>query len=141
MNEIHVRIADWQKDNTDIRRVRESVFVVEQAVPIELEWDAEDAEAVHFLAFEKDYAVGTARLLQDGHIGRVAVLKEWRGLKVGDALLRMAIGEAERRGIRSQMLSAQAYATGFYERHGFTVISGEYLDAGIVHMDMLRQNA
>ena len=141
MNEIYVRIADWQKDNTDIRRIRESVFVVEQAVPIELEWDAEDEEAVHFLAFEKDFAVGTARLLRDGHIGRVAVLKDWRGLKAGDALLGTAIAEAERRGLRRQMLSAQVYATRFYERHGFAVISEEYIDAGIPHMDMLRLSA
>lgn len=90
MNKIRVRVADWQKDNAELRRIREAVFIAEQSVPPELEWDAEDDEAVHFLAYEGEYAIGTARLLGDGHIGRVSVLKDWRGLKVGDALMRAA---------------------------------------------------
>lgn len=138
MSEITVRVADWQKDNAELRRIRETVFIAEQAVPAELEWDAEDAEAVHFLAEEGDYAVGTARLLPDGHIGRVSVLKDWRGLKVGEALMRAVIDEAEKRGLHRQMLSAQVQATPFYERLGFEIVSGEYLDAGIPHVDMVR---
>jgi predicted GNAT family N-acyltransferase len=140
MSEIHVRLADWQKDNAELRRIREAVFIAEQAVPPELEWDAEDAEAVHFLAYEGDYPIGTARLLADGHIGRVSVLKDWRGLKVGDALLRAVIAEAEKRGLLQQMLSAQVHATPFYERLGFAIVSGEYLDAGIPHVDMVRDS-
>ncbi|HBX54012.1 GNAT family N-acetyltransferase [Pseudomonas sp. UBA2684] len=141
MNEIHVRLADWQKDNAELRRIREMVFIAEQAVPPELEWDAEDPDALHFLAYEGDYPIGTARLLADGHIGRVSVLKDWRGLKVGDALLRAVIGEAEKRGLQQQMLSAQVHATSFYERLGFAIVSGEYLDAGIPHVDMVRHSA
>jgi predicted GNAT family N-acyltransferase len=140
MNSIHVRLADWQKDNAELRRIRETVFIAEQAVPPELEWDAEDAEASHFLAYEGDYPIGTARLLPDGHIGRVSVLKDWRGLKVGDALLRAVITEAEKRGLQQQMLSAQVQATPFYERLGFAIVSGEYLDAGIPHVDMVRHS-
>jgi predicted GNAT family N-acyltransferase len=140
MSEIHVRVADWQKDNADLRRIREAVFIAEQSVTPELEWDAEDADAVHFLAFERDYAIGTARLLPDGHIGRVSVLKDWRGLKVGDRLLQAAIAEAERRGLKRQMLSAQVHATAFYERHGFKIVSSEFLEAGIPHVDMLRES-
>lgn len=140
MNSIHVRLADWQKDNAELRRIRETVFIAEQAVPPELEWDAEDAEALHFLAYEGDYPIGTARLLPDGHIGRVSVLKDWRGLKVGDALLRAVITEAEKRGLQQQMLSAQVQATPFYERLGFAIVSGEYLDAGIPHVDMVRHS-
>ncbi|MFC3941482.1 GNAT family N-acetyltransferase [Pseudomonas gingeri NCPPB 3146 = LMG 5327] len=141
MNRIHVRVADWQKDNAEIRRIRESVFIAEQAVPPELEWDAEDASAVHFLAFEGDFPIGTARLLPDGHIGRVSVLRDWRGLKVGDALLQATIGEAEKRGLKQQMLSAQVQATTFYERHGFSIVSEEFLEAGIPHVDMVRGSA
>jgi len=140
MSEIHVRLADWQKDNAELRRIREAVFVAEQAVPPELEWDAEDAEAVHFLAFEGDYPIGTARLLADGHIGRVSVLRDWRGLKVGDALIRAVVAEAEKRGLQQQMLSAQVHATPFYEKLGFVIVSGEYLDAGIPHVDMVRHS-
>lgn len=141
MNSISVLVADWQKDNADLRRIREKVFIAEQAVPPELEWDNEDAQAVHFLAYEGDYAIGTARLLPDGQIGRVSVLKDWRGLNVGDALLAAVIAEAERRGLHEQRLSAQVQATPFYERHGFRVLSEEYLDAGIPHVDMLRQQS
>ncbi|MGY4531845.1 putative GNAT family N-acyltransferase [Pseudomonas sp. TE3786] len=135
---VQVRVASWQKDNADLRRIRETVFIAEQAVPAELEWDAEDIEAVHFLAVDGDYAIGTARLLPDGHIGRVSVLKDWRGLKVGEALMTAVINEAERRGLKEQMLSAQVHATAFYERLGFTVVSGEFLDAGIPHVEMKR---
>ncbi|MCY1179794.1 Acetyltransferase [compost metagenome] len=95
---------------------------------------------MHFLAFERDYAIGTARLLPDGHIGRVSVLKDWRGLKVGDRLLQAVIVEAERRGLKRQMLSAQVHATAFYERHGFKVVSSEFLEAGIPHVDMVRES-
>jgi predicted GNAT family N-acyltransferase len=138
MNKIHVRVADWHKDIADIRRIREAVFVAEQQVPPELEWDADDATAVHFLACEGDYAIGTARLLPDGHIGRVSVLKDWRGLKVGDALMQAAISEAEKRGLKKQQLSAQVHATAFYERLGFKIVSDEFLEAGIPHVDMER---
>lgn len=140
MNNIQIRIADWQKDNADLRRIREKVFITEQAVPPELEWDADDATAIHFLALDGDYAIGTARLLPDGHIGRVSVLKDWRGLKVGDALMQAVIAEAERLGLEQQKLSAQVQATAFYERLGFAIVSGEFLDAGIPHVDMVRHS-
>ncbi len=140
MIDIDIRIADWHKDNAALRRIRETVFIGEQSVPPELEWDADDADAVHFLALEGEYPIGTARLLPDGQIGRMSVLKDWRGLKVGDRLLRAAIEEAERRGLRKQMLSAQVQATPFYERHGFAVVSEEYLDVGIPHVDMVRHS-
>lgn len=141
MNRLHVSVADWHKDNAHIRRIREAVFIAEQSVPPELEWDAEDADAIHFLAYEGDYPIGTARLLPDGEIGRLSVLKDWRGLKVGEVLLQAVISEAERRGLQQQKLSAQVQATGFYERFGFTVVSEEFLEAGLPHVDMVRNRA
>jgi len=140
MNDVQVRIADWQKDNADLRRIREAVFIAEQAVPPEQEWDTDDAEAIHFLATEGGYPIGTARLLADGQIGRVAVLRDWRGLNVGNALMQAVIGEAERRGLVEQKLTAQVHATRFYERLGFQVVSDEFLEAGIPHVDMLRRS-
>lgn len=140
MNKITVRVADWQKDNADIRRIREAVFIAEQAVPPELEWDTDDTSAVHFLAYEGDFGIGTARLLPSGHIGRVSVLKDWRGLKVGDALMQAVIVEAQNRDLKQQMLSAQVHATPFYERLGFKVVSEEFLEAGIPHVDMVRES-
>ena len=90
------------------------------------------------LALEGDYPIGTARLLADGQIGRVAVLRDWRGMNVGDALMRAVIAEAERRGLTEQTLTAQVHATAFYERLGFKVVSDEFLEAGIL---MLRCSA
>lgn len=139
MSEVTVRLADWHKDNAELRRIRESVFIAEQAVPAELEWDAEDATATHFLALEGDYPIGTARLLKDGHIGRVAVLRDWRGMNVGGRIMAAVIEEALRQGLNKQFLTAQVHASQFYERLGFKVISDEYLDAGIPHVDMVRQ--
>ena len=140
MNSIRVRKADWHKNNADIRRIREAVFVAEQSIPPELEWDAEDASAQHFLAYEGDFPIGTVRLLPDGEIGRLSVLKDWRGLNVGDALLNAAIEQAEQRDLKQQKLSAQVYATAFYERFGFTVVSDEFLEAGLAHVDMVRHS-
>lgn len=140
MNDIHVRIADWSQDNADLLRIRESVFIGEQSVPPELEWDAEDEQAVHFLAFEGDYAVGTARLLPDGHIGRVCVLKDWRGMKIGESLMKSVIAEAERRGLQRQYVAAQVHAIAFYEGLGFKVGSSEFIEAGLPHVDMLRDS-
>ncbi len=138
MNSVEVRVADWHRDNRDIRRIREAVFIAEQSIPAELEWDEDDLSAVHFLAVEGDYAVGTARLLADGEIGRVSVLKDWRGLRVGDKLLQAVIAHANSLGLREQKLSAQVHATAFYEHHGFRVVSGEFLEAGLPHVDMVR---
>jgi len=141
MSEIAVRIADWQQDNADLRRIREAVFIAEQSVPPELEWDGDDEEAIHFLALENDYPIGTARLLTDGQIGRVSVLRDWRGMNIGDALMRAVIAEAERRDLREQRLTAQVHATRFYERLGFEVVSDEFLEAGLPHVDMLRKSS
>ncbi len=140
MSKVHVRLADWHKDNAALRRIREAVFINEQSVAPELEWDSEDSQAIHFLALEDDYPIGTARLLSDGHIGRASVLLDWRGLKVGERLMQAAIAEAEQRGLRQQRLSAQVHATAFYERLGFRIVSDEYLEAGIPHVDMLRES-
>jgi predicted GNAT family N-acyltransferase len=68
----------------------------------------------------------------------VSVLKDWRGLKVGEKLMQAVIAEAEKRGLHQQMLTAQVHATPFYERLGFRIVSDEYLDAGIPHVDMVR---
>ena len=140
MSDLQIRIADWHKDNVDLRRIRESVFIQEQGVPPEQEWDSDDVTATHFLACEGDFAIGTVRLLADGTIGRMSVLKDWRGMHVGEKLLIAAINEAERLGLKQQALTAQVHAVGFYERLGFTATSEEFIEAGIPHIDMLRNS-
>ena len=89
-----VEPATWRFDESAIRAIRTEVFIVEQQVPEDEEWDDDDPTAQHFLALDQTgSAIGTARLTRDGRIGRVAVLKDWRGKKVGDALLRAAVEE------------------------------------------------
>ncbi len=138
MTDIEVRVADWYGNNGELRRIRQSVFIVEQAVPPELEWDAEDAQAIHFIAHSNEYAIGTARLLRDGHIGRVAVLRDWRGLGVGTALMQAALDKAHLLGLCEIKLAAQVQAIAFYERLGFQIISDEFIEAGIAHVEMDR---
>ena len=138
MSDVQNRMADWHKDNADLRRIRDSVFIQEQGISPEQEWDSDDASATHFLACEGDFAIGTARLLAGGCIGRLSILKDWRGLHIGEKLLLAAIEEAERQGLKQQFLTAQVHAAGFYERLGFSVISDEFIEAGIPHIDMVR---
>jgi predicted GNAT family N-acyltransferase len=98
MSSFTVRLANWQADQSAVSSIRETVFIHEQHVPIELEWDQFDEDCLHLLALDADgRPIGTARLLQDGLIGRMAVLKEWRGHGVGTALLKYLLREAERR--------------------------------------------
>ena len=134
-----VRRADWLRDQARLRQIRESVFVHEQAVPLELEWDGIDADCIHVLAEdEQGYAFGTGRLLPDGHIGRMAVLREWRGQGAGSALLLALIAIATERGMSEVVLNAQTQACDFYARHGFIAEGEIFLDAGIPHQRMRR---
>jgi predicted GNAT family N-acyltransferase len=140
MSSFTVRVADWQIDNSAVRSIRETVFIQEQHVPIELEWDQFDENCLHLLAFDAtNRPIGTARLLQDGHIGRMAVLKEWRGCSVGTTLLKHLLREAKMRGLAIAIVNAQTYAVDFYARFGFQSKGDEFLDAGIPHVRMVLQ--
>jgi predicted GNAT family N-acyltransferase len=135
--EFRVFATDWAHEQERLAQVRRAVFIDEQGVPEALEWDADDAGALHLLAVDAGgMAVGCARLLADGHIGRMAVLRPWRGRGVGGALLRAALDAARQAGHRRVLLSAQTHAAGFYARHGFVTEGGEYLEAGIPHHAM-----
>lgn len=129
-----VRHAVWQDDQAALSAVRRLVFILEQRVPEELEWDEADVSALHALAEDDDgHAIGTGRLLSDGHIGRMAVLREWRGHGVGAAILDALIVAARERGLGEAVLNAQTHALGFYERRGFIAEGTEFQDAGIPH--------
>ena len=134
---VKVRLVTWEQAEQSLLAVRHTVFVQEQEVPAVLEQDGRDPVCVHALA-EDDVgrAIGTGRLLPDGHIGRMAVLAEWRGRGVGSSLLGALVDAARIRGRTQVCLHAQVAACGFYERYGFVVTSGVYLEAGIEHVDM-----
>jgi predicted GNAT family N-acyltransferase len=134
-----VRRADWERDHEHLRRIREAVFVSEQHVPPSLEWDGSDASCVHVVAEDRDGApIGTGRLLPDGHIGRMAVLPNWRGRGVGSALLIELVRWATEQGLTEVVLNAQTHALGFYQRHGFSAEGEVFLDAEIDHQRMRR---
>lgn len=132
-----IRETDWAHDSTRLSAVRRAVFINEQYVPEALEWDEYDAVSLHLLATSDDGTpIGCARLLPDGHIGRMAVLPAWRGQGVGSALLETVLAAARRAGHASAHLSAQCHAADFYRRAGFMVQGAVYLEAGIPHVSM-----
>jgi len=135
---LRIELMDWNTARAEASRIRLAVFVEEQRVPPEIEMDDKDAACVHALAYAQGRAVGTGRLLPDGHIGRMAVLKENRSLGVGSAILERLVEEARRRGMKLVVLSAQTHALGFYRRHGFMVAGEVFEEAGIPHQEMRR---
>ena len=131
-----VRAATWHEDRAALQALRSEVFVVEQRVPEELEWDEADATCIHVLAVDdQGRPLGTGRLLPDGQIGRMAVLPQWRRHGVGSAILEFLLDCAHRHRI-TVYLNAQTHAIGFYERHGFAAEGDVFMDAGIPHRRM-----
>ena len=135
---LRIETLDWAAARAEASRIRLKVFVEEQRVPREIEMDDMDAACLHALAWLEGRAVGTGRLLPDGHIGRMAVLAESRALGVGGAILERLVEEARHRGMREVVLSAQMHAIGFYRRHGFIEEGRVFEEAGIPHQEMRR---
>ena len=134
---IHILTGGWTQLAEDAKPLRYEIFVIEQQVPLELEWDEMDAVSLHVLAYDdKDQAVGTARLLPDGHIGRMAVAHAMRGMGIGSALMQRLLAEAKQRGDHVVLLHAQIHAEDFYSRHGFVREGEEFIEAGIPHICM-----
>lgn len=131
-----IRVCGWNDAAAALRRIRYDVFVVEQGVPEVLEWDDADMRSIHALAEADNGAIGCARLLPDGHIGRVAVLAAWRRRSVGSALLTRLVDEARRRGDARAIVNAQVDAMAFYARHGFVASGDAFDEAGIAHRVM-----
>lgn len=135
--DFRVEPADYQADFRDLRAVREPVFVVEQNVPLELEWDELDPRCHHVIARDgQNQPIGTGRLTPEHTIGRMAVLREWRGKGVGEALLLALVDKARTLGWPEVSLHAQVSAIGFYEKFGFSAFGEEYEEAGIAHRSM-----
>jgi predicted GNAT family N-acyltransferase len=127
----------WGASQVDLLKVRREVFVVEQGVPEEIEIDEHDPVSIHFLA--RDIAgvpIGTARLLPEGRIGRMAVLASWRRSGVGRALLSAAMETARERGNSRLYLHAQVHSIPFYESLGFSVCGDEFDEANLPHREM-----
>jgi predicted GNAT family N-acyltransferase len=133
-----IEVLSWEEARSRAMPIRFAVFVDEQRVPASLEMDDNDALCIHALAVHEGNAIGTGRLLPDGHIGRMAVLKAWRGRGVGSSILTALIEAARKRGDRELVLSAQVSAIAFYRAHGFAIEGPVYEEAGIPHQQMRR---
>jgi predicted GNAT family N-acyltransferase len=137
MSDFRVEPADYKVDFQDLRTVREPVFVVEQQVPLDMEWDELDPQCRHVIARDEQHRpIGTGRLTPEHKIGRMAVLKEWRGRGVGEALLRALVEQARELGLPEVSLHAQVDAIGFYEKFGFEAYGERFEEAGIQHQSM-----
>ncbi|MBN2658333.1 MAG: GNAT family N-acetyltransferase [Spirochaetales bacterium] len=134
--EIRYIVADWSKHKEELSSVRYEVFVLGQNVPLELEMDEADSRYNHILALDGEKPIGTARLTTDGHIGRVAVLKEYRSRGIGRELILHIEEIAFELGFDQVELGAQLHAIPFYEKLGYEPFGETYMDAGIEHRHM-----
>lgn len=136
---VEIRQVSWRTDKNALRSIRHKVFVQEQRVAENLEWDGLDEKAIHLLAVSSDnIPVATARMLANAHIGRMAVLRSWRQQGIGSTLLLSLIEIASKQGHSQVALDAQVHAVAFYESFGFIVTSHVFMDAGIPHKKMRR---
>jgi len=128
--------VNWQDAENDLRIIRTKVFIEEQQVAPDFEWDEIDATAVHLLAILENVPIACLRIIKHQKIGRMAVLKDYRAMGLGTVLLLEAIKICKKQGTKNIYLTAQTHAIGFYKRIGFKEISAVYQDANIPHVDM-----
>ena len=131
-----IKVVSWQQAEQDLRAIRTPVFIKEQAVAPDFEWDEIDQVAVHLLATQNNKPIACLRIIDYHKIGRMAVLKEFRGNGLGAILLLEAVKICKAHGSKTVHLSAQTHAIGFYEKCGFKVTSAVYQDVHIAHVDM-----
>ena len=133
---IIIRMADWENDKKSLVQIRRHVFIEEQHVPENMEWDEYDDLSTHFLATLDNKVIATARLKTDGQIGRMAVLAEYRNKGIGSKLLQFILLTARQKKLKNIYLHAQVSAISFYEKQGFTACGEIFYEANIPHREM-----
>jgi YbgC/YbaW family acyl-CoA thioester hydrolase len=134
---LRLQIGSWDELGEAARAVRTAVFVREQGIPAELEWDEHDAISQHAVVFNRlNMPVACGRLLPDGHIGRVAVVQALRGSRAGKLVMQSLMQAARSAGHSHADISAQQAVVGFYQRLGFRTVGEPYIEAGIAHIRM-----
>lgn len=131
-----VQSGHWDKLEQDAKFIRKQVFIIEQNIPEEEEWDDQDMISDHFVVYDQDQPIATARLLQNNSVGRVAVLKAYRGQGIGRMIMLEIIRQAHRQDRKFLHLSSQVHAISFYEKLGFSIQGDAYDECGIPHIKM-----
>ncbi|HLR64075.1 MAG TPA: GNAT family N-acetyltransferase [Pseudogracilibacillus sp.] len=137
-----VKIATSQEEKNIMYDIRKTVFVEEQLVPIEEEIDEHEDDAIHFICYVDDKAVGAARLrfIDDyGKLERICVLKAYRGQSIGTRIIGTMEEEIKKHQYKTAKLHAQQYAEAFYEKLGYQTFSEAFMDAGIPHIAMKKE--
>jgi hypothetical protein len=134
---VKTRIVQFDDvSSPDIIHIRIQVFVIEQGIDSSIDFDGLDVVATHVLAIKGGVSVGTGRILNDGHLGRIAVLKSARKQGVGAEILKALVEVAESRNYKRIYLGSQMHATAFYEKLGFKTYGEVFMDAGLEHIEM-----
>lgn len=128
--------VSWSDMEPHLRDIRTRVFIEEQNVPEELEWEDSDIDAIHLIVKKNNYYVATARLLKSGQIGRMAVLKPYRNYGIGKMMLQELLSIAITMSMKNLFLNAQIEAIDFYKKNGFQEHGDIFDDAGIQHIRM-----
>lgn len=132
-----------EQEYQDALAIRRRVFIEEQGVPPHLELDEFEQEAVHFVVYEEDKAIGAGRFRKyEDHVAkveRICILPEFRGRQLGNLLMDEIEKVAGRQDYTSVRLNSQSNAIPFYEKRGYTITSPEFMDAGIPHRVMNKQ--
>ena len=131
-----VQSGHWDKLKQDAKFIRKQVFIIEQNIPEEEEWDDQDMTSDHFVVYDQDQPIATARLLQNNSVGRVAVLKTYRGQGIGRMIMLEIIRQAHQQDRKFLQLSSQVHAISFYEKLGFSIQGDAYDECGIPHIKM-----
>ncbi|MCH7295964.1 GNAT family N-acetyltransferase [Acinetobacter higginsii] len=131
-----VKQGNWDQLQQDAKLIRTLVFIQEQGIAEADEWDEQDAISQHFVIYDQDQPIATARLLQNNSVGRVAVLKAYRGQGLGQMIMLDIIAFAKQQERAFLHLSSQVHAMSFYQQLGFVVQGDEYDECGIPHIEM-----
>ena len=131
-----VKHGRWDQLQQDAKLIRTQVFICEQGITEADEWDDQDVISQHFVIYDQDQPIATARLLQNHSVGRVAVVKAYRGQGIGQMIMLEIISYAQKQRLSVLTLSSQVHAISFYEKLGFTVQGNSYDECGISHIEM-----
>ncbi|MCH7387026.1 GNAT family N-acetyltransferase [Acinetobacter modestus] len=131
-----IKQGHWDQLQQDAKLIRTQVFICEQGITEADEWDDQDVISQHFVIYDQYQPIATARLLENNSVGRVAVLKAYRGQGLGQMIMLEIIGYAQKQRRSVLTLSSQVHAISFYEKLGFTVQGNSYDECGIPHIEM-----